>query len=84
VPYRVDFTALADKQLEKLDPQVQRRVGIAVDKLADNPRPPGIKSLVGRSGYRLRVGDYRVIYRVEDSVLVVLVVELGHRREIYR
>ena len=56
----------------------------AVFKLADNPFPPGAKQLVGRSGLRIRVGDYRVVYEVNKAQLLVLVVQVGHRREIYR
>jgi mRNA interferase RelE/StbE len=51
--------------------------------LADNPRPHGYKKLKGREGYRIRVGDYRVIYEIFDGVLVVEVVDLGHRKDIY-
>ena len=85
MPYHVEFTRKADKQLEKLDGQVRERMRRAIDALADNPRPPGCKQLVGRPGFRIKVGkDWRVIYEVRDSVLLVLVLELGHRREVYR
>ena len=53
--------------------------------LADNPRPRGVEKLEGRENrYRIRVGDYRVIYEIHDEVLLVLVVRIGHRREVYR
>ena len=68
-----------------MDPPVRRRVRAAIDLLAATPRPPGATSLVGGDGeMRVRTGDYRIIYEVEDDVLRVLVLAVGHRREIYR
>jgi len=85
VPYRVEIDAPALKQLEKLDRQVRERLQAAIRKLADDPRPPGCRLLVGRPGYRIKVAkDWRVIYTVADGVALVLVIELGHRREVYR
>lgn len=85
VPYRVEIDAPALKQLAKLDRQIRDRIRLAIRTLADNPRPPGCKLLIGRPGYRIKVGkDWRVIYTVNDGVALVLVIELGHRREIYR
>lgn len=56
-----------------------------VEALADNPRPPGARMLPGRHGdYRIRGGDYRILYTIHDAELIVLVIEVGHRREIYR
>ncbi|MGA0557011.1 type II toxin-antitoxin system RelE family toxin [Larkinella sp. VNQ87] len=55
----------------------------AIKALADNPRPFGCKKLKGRKGYRIRVGDYRVVYEINDGILVVLIIDVGHRREIY-
>jgi mRNA interferase RelE/StbE len=52
--------------------------------LADNPIPPKAKKLSGRDGYRIRVGDYRIIYEIQKNILVVLIIDIGHRREIYR
>lgn len=69
----------------KLPRDIQHRLDPALLALADNPRPPGCKKLQGREEtYRIRVGDYRVIYRVEDDRLIVLVIEIGHRRDVYR
>ena len=56
----------------------------AIAMLADDPRPPSSRRLSGRDGWRVRIGDYRVIYRIEDEVLVVVVVTVGHRREVYQ
>jgi mRNA interferase RelE/StbE len=83
--YQVDFTPKALKDLEALDRSIQRRVVEKVTALGEDPRPPGAKALQGSKGlYRVRVGDYRIIYTVEDGKLLVLVVSVGHRREVYR
>jgi mRNA interferase RelE/StbE len=83
--YTVQWARKTLKQLEKLDRTAQKKIVLAVTKLAGNPRPRGVKSLVTRPGeYRLRVGDYRVVYEIHDDRLVVLVVAVAHRREIYR
>lgn len=83
--YRVEMAPAAVRQLRKLDPAARRRVQAAVELLATEPRPAGAKKLVGGAGeWRVRTGDFRVVYEIHDQVLVVLVVALGHRREIYR
>jgi mRNA interferase RelE/StbE len=85
VTYRIEITRDAVRALAKLDKPVRRRIQHAIDHLQDDPRPPGAVALRGlRGAYRIRVGDYRVIYSVDDGELMVLVVDLGHRREIYR
>ena len=71
------------RALRKLDPQVARRSQAAVALLAEDPRPPASRPLRGRPAWRVRVGDYRVIYTIEDDVLLVVVVTLGHRRDVY-
>jgi mRNA interferase RelE/StbE len=83
--YQIEITRDALRALAKLDKSIRRRVQAAIDRLSEQPRPPGVLALQGiRHAYRLRVGNYRVIYTVDDGRLVVLVVDLGHRREIYR
>lgn len=83
--YRVVIEREALRALSKLDKPIRRRVQMAIDRLADDARPPGARALAGRPGcLRLRVGDYRVVYEVQDDQLLVLVIDLGHRREIYR
>ena len=57
---------------------------LRIENLAENPRPPGAIKLAGQEAYRIRVGDYRVVYAIADERLVILVVDVGHRREIYR
>ena len=81
--YRIELRPAAARALRKLDPQVRRRVQGAIAMLAQDPRPPGARALQGRPGLRVRVGDYRIIYTVEDDVLLVVVVRLGHRRDVY-
>ena len=83
--YRIEVAPAALGQLRKLDPLARRRVQAAVELLAAEPRPPGATRLVGGAGeWRVRTGDYRIVYEIQDAVLVVLVVAVGHRREIYR
>ncbi len=81
--YRIELRPAAARSLRKLDPQARRRVQGAIALLAQDPRPPAARALQGRPGLRVRVGDYRIIYTVEDDVLLVLVVRLGHRRDVY-
>ncbi|CAN5416695.1 type II toxin-antitoxin system RelE/ParE family toxin [soil metagenome] len=83
--YAVTLTPAAAPQLRKLDPQARRRVQAALDLLADDPRPPAATPLVGGRGeWRVRTGDYRVMYEIYQAELRVLVLGLGHRRDIYR
>lgn len=73
----------AVRALRKLDPPVARRLQAAIALLAEAPRPPASRPLRGRPAWRVRVGDYRVIYTIEDDVLLIVVVTLGHRRDVY-
>jgi mRNA interferase RelE/StbE len=83
--YEVTLSPPARRELTGLPREVQRRIVDKLEALADDPRPVGVKALVNGGGrLRLRVGDYRVIYRVEDAHLVVLVITVGHRRDVYR
>ena len=83
--YTVSFRRSAEKDLRKLDGVTQRRVLKAVEGLAREPRPSGCRKLEGgEDAYRIRVGDYRVIYTVEDAVKVVAIERVRHRREVYR
>jgi mRNA interferase RelE/StbE len=84
VPYRIEVRPAAARQLRKLDLQTARRVQGAIALLADDPRPPASRPLTGRPAWRVRVGDYRVIYTIEDDRLVVVVITIGHRRDVYR
>ncbi|MEO6700515.1 MAG: type II toxin-antitoxin system RelE/ParE family toxin [Jatrophihabitantaceae bacterium] len=83
--YTVSLSPSAARQLRKFDAQAKRRLQAAIELLADNPRPSAAKQLVGGRGeWRVRTGDYRVIYEIKDGELLVLVLAMGHRREIYR
>lgn len=81
--HRVELRPAAVRAMRRLDPQVRRRVQGAIALLADDPRPPSARALRGRPGFRVRVGDNRIIYTIDDDVLLVIVVTLGHRRDVY-
>jgi len=83
--YDVSFRRSAEKDLRKLDTSVQRRVMHAVEGLENEPRPEGCRKLSGSDDvYRIRVGDYRVVYTVDDVVHIVAIERVGHRRDVYR
>ena len=83
--YQVLITRSAEKQLKKLPNEVQRKIAAVIVSLAIEPRPYGAKKLAGTTNsYRTRVGDYRVIYDVYEREIVVSVLKIGHRRDIYR
>ena len=83
--YRVEISPRATKQIRALSLQVQIRIFAALDKLQLDPRPPGCTQLAGPDVfYRIRVGDYRIIYAIEDDTLLVLVTKVGHRGDVYR
>jgi mRNA interferase RelE/StbE len=83
--YKVRFNAHAQKAFRKLTRDVQARLKPAITALSLEPRPDGCRKLNGfEAVYRIRVGDFRVIYEVQDEVLVVLVLTAGHRRQVYR
>lgn len=82
--YSIELRPAAAKALRKIDPQDVARLRGALALLAEDPRPPGAKALQGRPGYRVRVGRYRIIYTIDDGVLLVVVVTLGQRQDVYR
>ena len=81
--YRIELRPAALRALRKLDPPTRRRLQGAIALLARDPRPPAARAMRGRPGLRVRVGDYRIIYTVADEVLLVVVITLGHRRDVY-
>lgn len=81
--YRIELRPAAVRALRKLDAPVARRLQAAIALLAEDPRPPASRPLRGRPAWRVRVGDYRVIYTIEDDVLLIVVVTLGQRRDVY-
>ncbi|MBI5488664.1 MAG: type II toxin-antitoxin system RelE/ParE family toxin [Deltaproteobacteria bacterium] len=78
------FEAPALRELERLEERDRARVLSAAEALADNPRPPGCAKVRGSPYWRIRVGVFRVLYEIQGDSLVVLVVRIGHRREVYR
>ncbi len=82
--YRIELRPAAVKALRRIDRQDQARIRGAIALLATDPRPPGAKALKGRPGLRVRVGDYRILYTVEEDVLLIVVVTLGNRQSVYR
>jgi mRNA interferase RelE/StbE len=86
VTYRIEFRPAARRDLKDLPRDVLDRVSRKISALAENPRPSGVEKLSGSEEdfYRIRVGDYRVLYRIEDKVLLIIIIKARHRREVYR
>jgi len=82
--YSIVFRASIRKDLRKIPKQDVRRIMARIESLADDPRPPQAEMLTGDDKYRIRQGNYRILYSIEDDRLVVSVVKVGHRREVYR
>jgi mRNA interferase RelE/StbE len=82
--FQIIFSSPAERAIERLPRDMQRRVLAKVKSLAQNPWPAGFLKLTGAEAYRVRVGDYRIIYSVDGGRLIVLVLDVGHRKEIYR
>ncbi|MGD0381923.1 MAG: type II toxin-antitoxin system RelE/ParE family toxin [Thermoguttaceae bacterium] len=82
--YRIFIQRPAQKDLAKIPNPYRDRIIQAIRELGVNPRPTGVKKLTGRNAWRIRISDYRIIYEIYDDKLVVVVITIGHRREIYR
>jgi mRNA interferase RelE/StbE len=82
--YRIDIRPAARRALRRIAVSERERIGRAIDSLAADPRPPGVVKLAGEEAYRVRVGDYRIIYEIRDRELVVLVIAIGPREHVYR
>ena len=82
--YEIRIRPAAVRALRGIARADRERVQAAIALLAQDPRPPNARRLTGRPGYRVRVGDNRILYTVDDGVLLIVVVTLGHRREVYR
>lgn len=83
--YNIELAPTASRQLRRFSPQVQRQLQREIDALKLDPRPSGVVKLSGSNDlYRVRSGDYRIIYRIEDTVLQVLIIKIGHRSEVYK
>jgi mRNA interferase RelE/StbE len=82
--YTILIERYAQKQIMKLDKKAIPIIKSAIAALADNPRPYGYKKLKGEEAYRIRIGDYRIIYEIDDDKIIVTVVSVGHRKNIYK
>jgi mRNA interferase RelE/StbE len=82
--YSLFILPRAQKELEALGETEYQRIKEAILRLADNPRPADCSKLVGREGWKIRVGNYRVIYEINDQAKKVIVLHIGHRRDVYR
>jgi mRNA interferase RelE/StbE len=84
MPFKVTIKKRAEKEIEAMPLKLQARVRGAIDLLAVNPFPPKAIKLQGREGYRIKTGDYRILYNVDGDQLLILVLRVGHRKDIYR
>ncbi|MGH7624844.1 MAG: type II toxin-antitoxin system RelE family toxin [Gemmatimonadaceae bacterium] len=82
--YNLEIKRSAAKELGQVPPKDRRRIVTRIQTLAQDPRPPGAEKLSGQERYLLRQGDYRILYEIEDDILRVMVVKIGHRRDVYR
>jgi mRNA interferase RelE/StbE len=82
--YRIDYEPGVLRSIERFPKHIQRRVVDRIGMLGTNPRPAGSIKLTGEDAYRIRVGDYRIIYTIHDDRLIVLVIDVGHRGDVYR
>ena len=84
VRYKIQIKPSAKKELFKLPKKELRKVVDKIRSLSLNPRPPGCEKLSGEEKYRIRQGNYRIVYSIGDKLLIVIVVKIGHRKEVYR
>ena len=82
--YAIQILPRAERQLAALEANVYTTIKSKIAGLADDPRPPGCRKLKDRSGWRVRAGNYRILYDIDDRIRVVAILEVGHRREVYR
>lgn len=81
--YSVKVKKLVYKQIKKIPPKDSKKILDKINQLSFNPRPADCKKLLGQEKYRIRCGDYRILYEIEDDLLVVYIVKIGHRRDVY-
>lgn len=82
--YRIEFKPSVWKDLDSIPKTDRLRILKSIERLSNDPRPAGSKKLSGSERYRIRQGNYRILYSIEDDRLVVVVVKVGHRREVYK
>lgn len=83
-PYEVRLQREAARSYNRLSGKLRDRITAAIDGLAADPRPVGVAKLAGRDDFRIRVGDYRIVYTVDDDRRIIIVARIAHRREVYR
>lgn len=82
--YKIRIKPSAVKELEKLPKKALQKIVTKIKSLSDDPRSPGCEKLSGEEKYRIRQGNYRIVYAIEDDILVIFVVKIGHRRDVYK
>lgn len=82
--YNIEIKKTAVKELNNLPLSDLKKIIQKIQNLADNPRPPGCKKLTGEEKYRIRSGNYRILYIIEDDILIIYIIKIGHRRDVYR
>jgi mRNA interferase RelE/StbE len=82
--YQIILRPAALRQLKKINKKERLKLFAAIELLAQDPRPPASRQLKGRDGWRVRVGNYRIIYTIDDGVLIITIIAVGHRRDVYR
>ena len=82
--YSIEIKRSAQKQLAKISKPFSKAINEKILSLETEPRPVGCKKLKGREGWRVRVGDYRIIYEIKDNILLIMVIDIDHRKQIYK
>jgi len=82
--YSLEIKRSAAKELAQVPPKDRGRIVARIQALADDPRPVGAEKISGQERYRIRQGDYRILFEIEDRILRIIVVKIGHRRDVYR
>jgi mRNA interferase RelE/StbE len=82
--YRLEVSNTAHRQIRRLSEQTQERIHRVIEHLAENPRSPGTKKLTSRDGYRVRVGDYRILYQIDDGAKTIIIYRVMSRGDVYR
>jgi len=82
--YKIVIKRSAAKEIEKIPKAHRKRIVSKIEGLSTEPRPPGVKKLSGEEKYRIRLGEYRILYRIDDSIITITVVKVGNRKDVYR
>ncbi len=82
--YAVEFVKSAERERKKLPPDIRLQIDKALYKLSQDPRKGNVRSMVGSSSWRMRVGDYRVVYDIHDKEIIILILRVRHRKDVYR